>query len=73
VAARKITVTILPPDRRAIEVTLDEGASVADALRAGSVSLAKAQAVRIGGETVGLDTPVLDDQVLSIASDVTGG
>lgn len=70
---RNITVHVLPPNSRAISVEVPEGSTVQDVLRVGGVSLAKAQAIRIGGESVSLDTPVQDQQTLSVAPDVVGG
>lgn len=72
-ADRNITVRVLPPNARAIEVSVPEGSTVRQVLEQGHVSLAKAQVVRIAGETVGMETPVQDQQILSIASDVVGG
>ena len=68
-----ITVRVLPPNSRALEVTVPEGSTVADVLRAGAVSLQKAQAIRVGGESVGLDSPVMHNQTLTIAPEVVGG
>lgn len=70
---RMITVRVLPPNSRAIEVSVPEGSTVGEVLRAGNVSLAKAQAIRIGSESVSLETPVQDNQILAIAPEVIGG
>lgn len=70
---RNITVTVLPPNSRPIEVNVPAGSTVQDVLRQGGVSLAKAQAIRIGGESVALDAVVEDQQTLSIAPEVVGG
>ena len=70
---QSITVRVLPPNSRAVEVNIPAGSTVQDALRASGVSLAKAQAIRIGGESVSLDTPVQDQQTLAIAPEVVGG
>lgn len=68
-----ITVRVLPPNSRALEVSVPRGSTVQDVLRQGGVSLAKAQAIRIGGESVSLDTVVQENQILSIAPEVVGG
>lgn len=72
-ATRNMVVKVLPPNSRAIEVSVPSGSTVQDVLRAGGVSLEKAQAIRIGGESVNLETPVQDGQTLSIAPEVVGG
>lgn len=68
-----VNVRVLPPNSRAIEVEVPEGSTVRDVLQKGGVSLDKAAAIRCGGESVNLDTPVSRGQVLSIAPNVAGG
>lgn len=69
---RTIRVRVLPPNSRAVEVSVPEGSTVGDVLRQGGISLAKASSIRIGGQSVNLDNVVTDGQVLAIAADVVG-
>lgn len=72
-ATREFVVKVLPPNSRAIEVSVPEGSTVQDVLTKGGVSLDKAASIQIGGESVNLETRVSEGQVLSIAPNVSGG
>jgi hypothetical protein len=68
-----ITVRVLPPNARALEVSVPPGSTVRDVLDKGGVSLDKAASIRIGGESVSLEQEVTHGQTLAIAPNVIGG
>ena len=67
-----ITVKVIRVPVGVQEVAIDDGSTVADALSAADISPNSNEAIKIGAESVSLDSPVLDGDRIVIAQGAKG-
>lgn len=67
-----ITVKVIRVPGGVQEVAIDDGSTVADALSAANITPNSNEAIKIGAESVTLDSPVLDGDRVVIAQGAKG-
>jgi sulfur carrier protein ThiS len=68
-----LSVKVCRANSKAIEVNLEEGATVQDALEVAEINPKRSEVVRIDGDEVEMDYEVEDGDIVTIVRNIEGG